>query len=48
MTTTGKTAFHYIRTMMTGYDSIGLSEVEEAYLEQSQMVPMRSSKAIRY
>ena len=47
MTTTGKTAFHYIRTMITGYDSIELSEVEEAYLEQTQTVPMRPSKAIQ-
>ena len=47
MTTTGKTVFHYIRTMITGYDSIELSEVEEAYLEHTGMVPMRPSKAIR-
>lgn len=32
MTTTGKTPLHYIKTMITGYDKIELSEVEEAYL----------------
>jgi thiosulfate reductase cytochrome b subunit len=47
MTTTGKSTFHYVRTMITGYDEIELSEVEEAYLEQTQEVPMRPSKAIR-
>ncbi len=47
MTTTGKTAFHYIRTMITGYEEIELSELEEAYLEQTQTVPMRPSKPIR-
>ncbi|MGO9172541.1 MAG: cytochrome b/b6 domain-containing protein [Rhodomicrobium sp.] len=41
MTTTGKTVLHYIRTMITGYDKIELSEVEEAYLEQTKMVPMK-------
>jgi thiosulfate reductase cytochrome b subunit len=41
MTTTGKTVFHYIRTMITGYDNIELSEVEEAYLEQTKSVPMK-------
>ncbi len=45
--TTGKSAFHYIRTMITGYDQVELSEVEEAYLEQTQTVPMKPSKAIR-
>jgi thiosulfate reductase cytochrome b subunit len=35
MTTTGKTVFHYIRTMITGYDRIELSEIEEAYLKQT-------------
>jgi thiosulfate reductase cytochrome b subunit len=47
MTTTGKTAFHYVRTMITGYDQIELSEVEEAYIEESKAVPMRPSQAIR-
>ena len=35
MTTTGKTPFHYIRTMITGYDKVELSEVEEEYLRQT-------------
>lgn len=43
MTTTGKTVFHYIRTMITGYDNIELSEVEEAYLEQTKSVPMKKT-----
>ena len=47
MTTTGKTAFHYVRTMITGYDQIELSEVEEAYIEETKAVPMKQSKAIR-
>jgi thiosulfate reductase cytochrome b subunit len=33
MTTTGKTVFSYIKTMITGVERVGLSEVEEAYLE---------------
>ncbi len=33
MTTTGKTVFAYIRTMITGFEKVELSEVEEAYLE---------------
>jgi thiosulfate reductase cytochrome b subunit len=41
MTTTGKTPLHYIKTMITGYDSIELSEVEEAYLEQTKTVAMK-------
>ncbi|WP_319529423.1 cytochrome b/b6 domain-containing protein [uncultured Cohaesibacter sp.] len=36
MTTTGKTVFHYIRTMITGYERIELTEVEEAYLEEQE------------
>ncbi len=47
MTTTGKTLFHYVRTMITGYDSIELSEVEEAYIEETKTVPMKQSKAIK-
>ncbi len=45
MTTTGKTVFHYIRTMITGYDNIELSEVEQAYLEQTKMVKMKAEPA---
>jgi thiosulfate reductase cytochrome b subunit len=41
MTTTGRTPLHYIKTMITGYDSIELSEVEEAYLEQTKAVAMK-------
>ncbi len=33
MTTTGKTPFAYIKTMITGVEKVELSEVEEAYLE---------------
>ncbi len=33
MTTTGKTVFAYIKTMITGFEKVELSEVEEAYLE---------------
>ncbi|SDH57507.1 cytochrome b/b6 domain-containing protein [Roseospirillum parvum] len=41
MTTTGKTIFHYVKTMITGYDRVELSEVEEAYIEQTGMVDMK-------
>ena len=47
MTTTGKTVFHYVRTMITGYDSIELSEVEEAYIEETKTVPMKPSQAVK-
>ena len=33
MTTTGKTLFHYVKTMITGVEDIELSEIEKAYLE---------------
>ncbi|WP_316860270.1 cytochrome b/b6 domain-containing protein [uncultured Cohaesibacter sp.] len=36
MTTTGKTVFHYIHTMITGYERIELTPAEEAYLEEQQ------------
>ncbi len=36
MTTTGKTVFHYIKTMITGYEKIELTEAEEAYLEEQE------------
>ena len=36
MTTTGKTVFHYIRTMITGYERIELTDAEEAYLEEQE------------
>lgn len=36
MTTTGKTPFHYIWTMITGYDTIPLSKAEAAYLEEEK------------
>lgn len=35
MTTTGKTPLHYIKTMITGYDKVEISEVEEEYLRQT-------------
>lgn len=41
MTTTGKTPLHYVRTMITGYDCIELSEVEEAYIEETKSTEMR-------
>ncbi|OJX68492.1 cytochrome b/b6 domain-containing protein [Magnetospirillum sp. 64-120] len=41
MTTTGKTPLHYVRTMITGYDKVELSEVEEAYLAETKSVEMR-------
>ena len=47
MTTTGKTVFHYVRTMITGYDSIELSEVEEAYIEETKTVPMKPSQVVK-
>ena len=34
MTTTGKTPLHYIKTMITGVETVELTEVEMAYLEQ--------------
>ncbi|PLX36542.1 MAG: cytochrome B [Hyphomicrobiales bacterium] len=36
MTTTGKTVTHYIKTMITGYEKVELSDVEEAYLEAEE------------
>jgi thiosulfate reductase cytochrome b subunit len=47
MTTTGKTAFHYVRTMITGYDSIELTEVEQAYIEETRTVPMKPSQVVK-
>lgn len=41
MTTTGKTPLHYVKTMITGYDKVELSEVEEAYLAETKAVEMR-------
>lgn len=41
MTTTGKTVFHYVRTMITGYDTIELTEAEEAYLRETRAVPVK-------
>ncbi|MCG8426540.1 MAG: cytochrome b/b6 domain-containing protein [Chromatiales bacterium] len=35
MTTTGKTPTHYIKTMVTGYDNIELTEAEEAYIRET-------------
>lgn len=36
MTTTGKTVTHYIKTMVTGYDTIEITQVEEAYLKENE------------
>jgi len=36
MTTTGKTVTHYVRTMITGYDTIELSAAEAAYLSEDE------------
>ncbi len=36
MTTTGKTLTHYVKTMITGYEKVELSEIEEAYLEAEE------------
>lgn len=41
MTTTGKTVFHYLKTMITGYDNIEMTEVEEAYYKETNAVPMK-------
>jgi thiosulfate reductase cytochrome b subunit len=38
MTTTGKTPFHYIRTMITGYDHVELTPAEKAYFKESKSV----------
>jgi len=40
MTTTGKTVFHYIKTMITGYDNIELTEAEEKYLAETKAIPL--------
>ncbi len=34
MTTTGKTPFHYIKTMITGVESIELTQAEKAYFSE--------------
>lgn len=36
MTTTGKTPTHYVKTMITGYDTIELTAAEAAYLEEEE------------
>ncbi|MCU7919732.1 MAG: hypothetical protein KZQ95_15450 [Candidatus Thiodiazotropha sp. (ex Epidulcina cf. delphinae)] len=41
MTTTGKTAVHYIKTMITGYDNIELTDAEIAYIEETHAVSMK-------
>jgi thiosulfate reductase cytochrome b subunit len=41
MTTTGKTPTHYIKTMISGYDNIELTEAEKAYIEETQSVSMK-------
>lgn len=44
MTTTGKTPLHYIKTMITGYDKIELSEIEEAYYEETKAVRLKEEE----
>jgi hypothetical protein len=41
MTTTGKTPTHYIKTMISGYDNIELTEAEIAYIEETQSVSIK-------
>lgn len=41
MTTTGKTPLHYVKTMITGYDKVELSEVEAAYLAETKSVDVQ-------
>lgn len=36
MTTTGKSVTHYVKTMITGYDSVELTAAEIAYLEEEK------------
>jgi thiosulfate reductase cytochrome b subunit len=44
MTTTGKTPLHYIKTMITGDESIELTEVERKYLEQEYPEMMQKAE----
>jgi thiosulfate reductase cytochrome b subunit len=44
MTTTGKTPTHYIKTMVTGYDDIELTEAEAAYIEETHAIAMKEKK----
>jgi thiosulfate reductase cytochrome b subunit len=41
MTTTGKTPTHYIKTMITGYDNVELTEAEIAYIEETHAVSIK-------
>lgn len=43
MTTTGKTPLHYIKTMITGYDKIEMSEIEEAYYKETKTVALKDN-----
>lgn len=38
MTTTGKTLTHYVKTMITGYDTVELTDAEAAYLEEDEAI----------
>lgn len=42
MTTTGKTVTHYVKTMITGYETIELSAAEAAYLTEDEPGRLRS------
>jgi thiosulfate reductase cytochrome b subunit len=41
MTTTGKTPTHYIKTMISGYDNIELTEAEKAYIEETRAISIK-------
>ncbi|KAA5599951.1 cytochrome B [Blastochloris sulfoviridis] len=43
MTTTGKTFTHYVKTMITGYDTIELTPAEAAYLEEEEVSRLAKS-----
>ena len=42
MTTTGKTVFHYVKSMITGYDNIELTDAEEAYIKETKAVDIKN------
>jgi thiosulfate reductase cytochrome b subunit len=42
MTTTGKTPLHYVKTMISGYDTIPLSKAEAAYLAEDDPGMLKS------
>lgn len=42
MLTTGHSFVEHVKPMVTGYDTVELTEAEEAYLRESRTVPMKS------